>query len=160
MAAPIKFEPPRRDVHAELHDRLEQAPAEHAAALLAVYDLLQGLHDRGVLAGLKGVVSASDFILEEAVETANTPENIRAIRNLLLLSKLLGGIDPDVLARLAGVIPEGISEASAKKGEAPGLFALLRRFNSEDCRRGMAFTATLLESLGKKLGEPRTGGSA
>ncbi|MFZ0504430.1 MAG: hypothetical protein WAM44_12005, partial [Chthoniobacterales bacterium] len=108
---------------------------------------------RGVLDTLKGAVSSSDFILEAAVETANTPENIRAIRNLLLLSKLLGGIDPDLLARLAGAIPEGIAQASATKGEAPGLFALLRKFNSQDCRRGMAFAATLLENLGKKLGE-------
>jgi uncharacterized protein YjgD (DUF1641 family) len=153
MAAPIKFEPPPRDAHEELRDRLEQAPAEHAEALLAVYDLLQGLHDRGVLDTLKGAVSSSDFILEAAVETANTPENIRAIRNLLLLSKLLGGIDPDLLARLAGAIPEGVAQASATEGEAPGLFALLRKFNSQDCRRDMAFAATLLESLGKKLGE-------
>jgi uncharacterized protein YjgD (DUF1641 family) len=153
MAAPIKFEPLRRDPYEELRDRLVQAPAEHAEALLAVYDLLQGLHDRGILDTLKGAVSSSDFILETAVETANTPDNIRAIRNLLLLSKLLGGIDPELLGRLAGAIPEGIAQASDTKDEAPGLFALLRRFNSQDCRRAMAFAATLLESLGKRLGE-------
>jgi uncharacterized protein YjgD (DUF1641 family) len=107
MAAPLKFEPPRRDAHEELRDRLEQAPEEHAEALLTIYDLLQGLHDRGVIETLKVAVSSSDFILGAVVETANTPENIRAIRNLLLLSKLLGGIDPDLLARLADAIPEG-----------------------------------------------------
>jgi uncharacterized protein YjgD (DUF1641 family) len=67
----------------------KRAPAEHAEALLAVYDILQGLHDRGVLDALKGVLSASDFVLETAVETAKTPEAIRRIRNLILLSNKL-----------------------------------------------------------------------
>ena len=39
----------RRSAQEELLERLRQAPAAHAEALLAVYDLLQGLHDRGVL---------------------------------------------------------------------------------------------------------------
>jgi uncharacterized protein YjgD (DUF1641 family) len=74
MAAPIRFQPIPRDPREELHIRLEAAPEEHAEALLAVYDILQGLHDRGVLDALRGILSASDFVLETAVETAKTPE--------------------------------------------------------------------------------------
>jgi uncharacterized protein YjgD (DUF1641 family) len=106
MASPIKFESGPRDAREELLERLELAPAEHAEALLSVYDLVQGLHDRGVLDAVNGVLNSSNFILETAVETVNTPENIRAIRNLLLLSKVLANIDPDVLGQLAGAIPE------------------------------------------------------
>ena len=53
MALPIRFQPPHRDPRDELHTRLQEAPEEHAEALLAVYDILQGLHDRGILAALK-----------------------------------------------------------------------------------------------------------
>ena len=153
MAAPIKFESPRRNPRQELLDRLEEAPAEHAEALLAIYELLQGLHDRGVIDALNGALSSSNFILDTVVEIANAPENTRAIRNLLLLSKLLGGIDPDLLGHLAGAIPEGLAQASKTNGKAPSLLSLLQKFNSQDSRRGMAFAAGLLESLGKKLGE-------
>ena len=155
MAAPIKFESPRRSAHEELLERLEQAPAEHAEALLAVYDLLQGLHDRGVLDALNGALSSGNFILDTVVETANTPENIRAIRNLLILSKVLSDINPDVLGSLAGAVPEAFQEVSSEKTSSPGMLSLLKRFNSRDSRRGMAFAVSLLESLGKRLGEKR-----
>jgi uncharacterized protein YjgD (DUF1641 family) len=156
MAAPIRFESVRRDAREELSDRLEQAPGEHAEALLAIYDLLQGLHDRGVLDALNGALSSSDFIMETVVETANAPENIRAVRNLILLSKLLGSIGPDLLGRVADSIPEGLAQASDTSAKAPSLLSLLQKFNSQDSRRGMAFAAGLLESLGKRLGEKKT----
>jgi uncharacterized protein YjgD (DUF1641 family) len=155
MAAPIKFEPIRRDAKEELIERLDRAPAEHAEALLAVWDLLQGLHDRGVIDALNGVLKSSDFILETAVETANTPENIRTIRNLMLLNNLLGSIDPDLLTRLAGAIPDGLAQLPAPEAKVPGLLSLLQKFNSPDSRRAMAFMASLLESIGKKLGEKK-----
>jgi uncharacterized protein YjgD (DUF1641 family) len=155
MAAPIKFDSPRRNAREELLDRLDQAPGEHAEALLALYELLRGLHDRGVLDALNGALSSSNFILDTVVETANAPENIRAVRNLLLLSKLLGSIDPDVLGNLAGAIPEGLAHASETSAKAPSLLSLLQKFNSQDSRRGMAFAAGLVESLGKRLGEKR-----
>jgi uncharacterized protein YjgD (DUF1641 family) len=79
----------------------------------------------------------------------NTPENIRAIRNLLLLSKVLANIDPDVLAQLAGAIPKALEQASPARTKAPGLLSLLQKLNSGDSRRGIAFAAGLLESLGK-----------
>jgi uncharacterized protein YjgD (DUF1641 family) len=155
MAAPIKFAPSRPDARQELLHRLEQAPGEHAAALLSIYELLQGLHDRGVLDALNGALSSSNFLLDTMVETANTPENIRAIRNLLVLSQILGKLEPDVLGHLIGVLPEALEQISQSNSKAPSLLSLLQKFNSQDSRRGMAFAAGLLESLGKRLGEKR-----
>src|SRR5260370_29024078 len=97
MALPIRFEPPARDARAELHDRLDNAPLEHAEALLAAYEVLQGLHERGVLDTLKGALSASDTLLNTVVEVAKTPEAIRSVRNLLLLRKGISAIDPALL---------------------------------------------------------------
>jgi Cupin len=44
-----------RDPREALYHRLEKAPLEHVEALLAAYEVLQGLHDRGVLETLRGV---------------------------------------------------------------------------------------------------------
>jgi uncharacterized protein YjgD (DUF1641 family) len=155
MAAPIKFESPRRSAQEELLERLEQAPAAHVEALLAVYDLLQGLHDRGVLDALNGALSSGNFILDTVVETANAPENVRALRNLILLGKLLGDIDPEVLGRLVSAVPEALQQVPSATTNAPGMLSLVQKFNSRDSRRGMAFAAGLLETLGKRLGEKR-----
>jgi uncharacterized protein YjgD (DUF1641 family) len=104
---------------------------------------------------LNGALSSGNFILDTVVETANTPENIRAIRNLLILSKVLSDIDPDVLGSLAGAVPEALQQVSSEKTSAPGMLSLLQKFNSRDSRRGMAFAASLLEGLGKRLGEKK-----
>jgi len=60
MARPIALELPARDPREELRRRLEQAPVKHVEALLDSYELLQQLHDHGVLELVRGALSASD----------------------------------------------------------------------------------------------------
>jgi uncharacterized protein YjgD (DUF1641 family) len=151
MALPIRFEPLARDAREELRDRLDKAPLEHAEALLSGYEVLQGLHERGVLDILKGALSASDTLLETVVEVAKTPEAIRSVRNLLLLSQVLGNIEPELLDGIMRSIPEGLAQVSAKRSETPGLFSLLQKFCSKDSRRALGAIAELLESVGKDL---------
>ncbi len=151
MARPIRFEPLARDARVELRDRLDKAPLEHAEALLSAYEVLQGLQERGILDILKGALSAGDNLLETVVEVAKTPEAIRSVRNLLLLSQLLSNIEPELLGVIVRSIPEGLAQASAKRSETPGLFSLLQKFCSRDSRRAMGATAELLESVGKGL---------
>jgi uncharacterized protein YjgD (DUF1641 family) len=150
MARPIALELPKRDPREELLARLEQAPVEHAEAVLAGFEVLQGLHDRGVLELLRGVLDGGDKILEIAVEAANTPEAIRAIRNLLIMTKIIGAIDPEVLKKFAEAVPEELaSAAKAEEKEPPGLWEVLRMLRSRNLRRGLAVMNGVLESLGK-----------
>jgi uncharacterized protein YjgD (DUF1641 family) len=158
MAVPIRFQPVPRDPREELRSRLEEAPTEHAEALLAVYDILQSLHDRGVLAALKGVLSAGDFVLETLVETANRPESIRTIRNLILLSKKLDSIDPELLGHLIDSVPEGLAQA-ANEPRPPGLFSLVKKFSSTESRRGLGAAAEILEAFGRRLGSRASEGT-
>jgi uncharacterized protein YjgD (DUF1641 family) len=151
MAQSIRFEPLARDAREELHHRLDKAPLEHAEALLAAYEVLQRLHERGVLDILNGALSAGDTLLDAVVEVAKTPEAIRSVRNLLLLSQVLGKIEPELLGVIVRAIPEGLAQVSAKRSEAPGPFSLLQKFCSKDSRRAMGAAAELLECVGKGL---------
>jgi uncharacterized protein YjgD (DUF1641 family) len=151
MARPIRFEQLARDARAELHDRLDKAPLEHAEALLAAYEVLQRLHERGVLDILNGALSAGNTLLDTVVDVAKTPEAIRSVRNLLLLSQVLGNIEPELLGVIVRAIPEGLAQVSAKRSEAPGPFSLLQKFCSKDSRRAMGAAAELLECVGKGL---------
>ena len=103
------------------------------------------------LLALKGLLSASDFVLETVVETAKTPEAIRTIRNLILLSKMLDSIEPELLGHLVDSVPEGLAQA-AKRTEPPGLFSLVQKLSSKESRRGLAAAAEILEAFGKRLG--------
>ena len=150
MALPIRCEPRERDAREELRERMDRAPTEHAEALLAAYDVLQGLHEKGILDLLKGALNEGDTLIDTAVEVIKTPEAIRSIRNLLLLNKLLSEIDPELLSSVVRAIPKCLAQGSATK-EPPGLFSLLRKFGSVDSRRAMVVGSELLESVGKSL---------
>jgi uncharacterized protein YjgD (DUF1641 family) len=141
MSQPISFKGRRRDFREELRVRLEQAPADHAEAILAGYEVLQGLHDRGVLELLRGVLGGGDRILEIAVEAAKTPEAIHGIRNLIIMLKLAGSIDPDQL--------HAALDVGHKK--APSLWEIGKRARTDDARRGIETAVALFGIFGAAL---------
>lgn len=151
MARPIALEFPPQDPAAALRSRLENAPVEHAEALLEAYELLQVLHEQGVLDILRSALGAKDQILETVVETANTPEAVRALRNLLYWRKILGSIEPEWFKGLFQAIPEGIAQATAKRDKPAGLWEILRRVRSKDSLRAMAAAMDFLEAFGRNL---------
>jgi uncharacterized protein YjgD (DUF1641 family) len=155
MALPIPKAPPPRDPRLILQARLQQAPVEHAEALLSGYEVLQGLHDRGVLDMLRGALGSSDEVLEIAVDMAKSPESIRSIRNLLLLVKMLGAIDPEQLKVLTTVVPEAL-QSITKHPEPPSLWTLLKQMLwNTDMRRGLSALNSMLQTFGRKLAKDR-----
>jgi uncharacterized protein YjgD (DUF1641 family) len=162
MASPIPLELPRTDPRVALQARLENAPAAHAEALLAAYEILQGLHDRGVLDLMRGALGSGDKVLEIAVAAAQSPASIRGIRNLLLVVNMLGAIDPDVLRAFTQGVPQAF-KLMVREPEPPGLWRLIKDFLwNQDFRHGLAALNTMLETFGRSLssGNETNGNSA
>ena len=153
MARPIPLGLPPRDPQRELNSRLQQAPQEHAEAVLAAYEVLQGLHDSGALEALRGTIGGGEKILEQVVAVASGPEAIRATRNLLLLVKALGEIEPALLSDLTRAVPIALAQANAEESKPPGLFKLISTFWNKDFRRGLAAFNDLLVTFGRHLSE-------
>jgi uncharacterized protein YjgD (DUF1641 family) len=151
MAQPIPLEIPPRNPRAELRSRLEQAPEQHAEAVLAAYEVLQELHNRGVLEIMRGALAASDEILEKVVDGAKTPEAIRAIRNLLFWRQILGSIEPEWFRGIFQAIPEGLAQATADRDQPVSFFRLLRRLSNKDSLRGLAAAIDFLQAFGRHL---------
>ena len=151
MARPIPLQLAPRDPLGDLDSRLQQAPLEHAEAVLAGYEVLQGLHDRGVLELMRGTLGGGDKILEQVVAVASGPEAIRASRNLLLLVQTLGEIDPTLLSDFTRAIPKALVQANAEENRPPGLFKLLSTFLNKDFRRGLAAFNDLMMVFGRNL---------
>ena len=151
MAQPIPLTIPPRDPRQELLDRLQQAPAEHAAAILDSYELLQQLHKHGVFTLIRGTLGATDKIVETAAAGANAPESIRAIRNAIILAKMLGSIDPEVLQGTCEAVSQTFGNAKSVAYEPPSLFGLFTSFASRDLRRGMGLINSLLKNLAYQL---------
>ena len=151
MAQPIPLEIPPRNPRDELRSRLEQAPEQHAEAVLAAYEVLQELHSRGVLEIMRGALAASDELLQKVVDSAKAPEAIRAIRNLLFWRQILGSIEPEWFKGIFQAIPEGIAQATAERDQPVSLFRLLRRLTSKDSLRALAAAIDFLQAFGRHL---------
>lgn len=150
MAQPIPLEVPPRNPRAELHARLLNAPDDHAEAVLAAFDVLQELHNHGVLEIMRGALAASDELLDKVVDNVSTPASIRAIRNLLFWRRILGSIEPEWFQGLFQAIPEGIARATAER-KPVGLLGLLRRLISKDSLRGLSAAVDFLQAFGRNL---------
>jgi uncharacterized protein YjgD (DUF1641 family) len=153
MAQPIPLKIAPRDPKTELLARLEQAPAEHAAALLDGYELLQELHEKGVFTLVRGALGATDKLVEAASAGASTTEAIRAMRNGIILAKMLGEIDPEFLLGISTAVCETLGDAKRVPEKPPGLFSLLFGFTSADHRRGLALVERLFQKIGIQMGK-------
>ena len=151
MAQPIALGFRRATRVKELLTRLENAPAEHAEALLDSYELLQQLHEARVFEVLRGVLSASDKVVETAVSATQTPDGIRALRNAIILGKMLGSINPELMQCYATAVGETLSSERKPVIEPPGLLSLLGQFRRKELRRSVALINRFLESLGNQL---------
>ena len=151
MAQPILLKLPPRDPREALYQRLENAPQDHAEALLAAYDILQGLHDKGVLEIVKGALGSGEKVLQILVDAGNTPEVIRGIRNLMVMAKIADSIQPEVLENLQHAIADGMDDAKTKK--PPGLLQLAKQAGSQDTRRALGLMTGVLQALGKSLAD-------
>jgi uncharacterized protein YjgD (DUF1641 family) len=150
MAKPIAFKPITVDFKADLQRRLERAPDEHAAALLAAYDVLEAAYDQGLLDILHGLIASKDTIITTLSRYAGQPEGIAGIRNLLTAAKVLTELDPEVLAQVSKAMANA-TEEHKREQTPPSLFQLAKRATSEDSRRGLSFMTLILSSLGRSL---------
>ena len=147
MAQPIPFYKEKNG--AKSPERLQNPPAEHAEAILSACELLQVLHDKGILSLLRGAVAAGGELIGTVAAAVDTPEAIRGLRNFILLTRFFGSIPPDVLSSLLETVRAGAERE--KLHPAPSLLRLLWRLRNENSRHAAAVGLDLLEGLGKDL---------
>jgi len=133
------------DAREELKRKIDAAPLEHADALLSAYDLLEQAHKSGTLALLRGLLSAQDAVVTHIADIASSPEMVNALRNLLLVGKLLGNIKPEQLQAAM------VGEREGRPTAPPSLISLVGRMGTADARRGLNVATGLLTALGAAM---------
>ena len=151
MAKPIPLQMPPRDVRAELIAKLQNAPVTHAAAIMEWYELLQALHDSGVMSTLRGATAEGGAIVTALAEGLDTPESIRALRNLVVVARMTGKIDPEIFRDVVNAVPDSLTDANLRQIKTPGLWQLFRSFTTTESRRTLAVVAGLLNAIGRAL---------
>ncbi len=151
MSSPIPLTLPARDPRAELQARLQNAPLEHAEALLSAYEVLQGLHDRGVFELMRGTLGSSDKLVQILVEAAKSDNAVRGMRNFIILTKTLGTIEPALVEGFVRSLPEAIALTKAYEARPPGFWGILKQFRNRHFRRGLVLINSMLEAFGRNV---------
>ena len=142
MAQQIHYRPEQaKRIRPETQDELEKFEGRIAE----INGLLDQLYDTGLMRWMKDFVGALPDVSMIALQSVNTPQGQAGMRNLLVLAKQLGKIDPDQLERMfnavdagvdrAGQTAEGKHESSYNPPGITGVFKLLR---DEDLWRTLA----------------------
>ena len=139
MAIPIPLKLDRADPRPDIQARIDAARAQHADAVLAGLDVLQKMHDHGALDLLRGLAAGGSDIATRLAAGVDRPEGIRAFRNLLILSELLGRADLDGLRGLM----------APPREEPPGWWTIFRKLRSQSARRVVWALANAVERLGQ-----------
>jgi uncharacterized protein YjgD (DUF1641 family) len=156
MAKPIQLDFPPRDRQAELQQRLAEAPAEHAEAILEFIDLLQTLHDHKVLSTLRGAAGAGDSLIGHLSQAAAQPESIRAMRSFLALTKLFARLDPELIEAIQRSIPPQLTDRNLRRATpTPSLWKIARTFCSPPVRRTLMATGFVLAGIGYYMNKER-----
>ena len=148
MAAPLAFKPEPVDPSKELMRRVQEAPREHAEALLAAWDLLEASHEKGILDLAQGLIGGRDIIAGKLAEAANSPDGINVARNLIALGRIAASIDPDMLYKVSRALDRNPPRIAGPQDKAPTLLSLFRQFRAEDTRRGLAYGLDILAAVG------------
>lgn len=153
MAKAIQLDFPARDRQAELRQRLADGQIEHAEAILEFIELLDVLRKHNVLATLRGAAGAGPNLITYISEAAARPESVRGMRNLIALSKILGGIDPELLDAVGKAIVS--LQGSAQNSRPPGFLKIARTLWSPPSRRALLAAGLFLGGIGCALEKNR-----
>jgi uncharacterized protein YjgD (DUF1641 family) len=129
------------DARVDLIKKVEGAPVEHAEAVLAAYELLQQLHEKGILELATGLLTAGETVINHVVGVISSPQAVTATRLGLMMVNLLGSIDADKVSKAL----------AAGSKEPPSLLAIGKQATSPEARRAMAVGLGLLTAFGEAL---------
>ena len=126
----------------DLARRIREAPADHAEAILAAYELLEKLHDAGLLSLASGVISAGNAIIDRLAVVADSQQAVVALRAALIFGSVLNTLDTDELHKAMQV----------QKNDA-SLFRILKGLMTKESRQVAMIGVNLMNVIGKALGK-------
>lgn len=81
------------DSRMDLVRRIEAAPREHAEAILEAYELLQRLHNAGILAAANGAFNAGETVVSKLTDVVGSKPAVTALRLGLMFGDIFTSLD-------------------------------------------------------------------
>ncbi|MDX5435048.1 MAG: DUF1641 domain-containing protein [Halomonas sp.] len=135
--------PPR--IGPDAHEELEQ--------------LLQTLHEHGVLRLAKDVVGANTSIASVVMDGLGKESTLNAIQNLAILGMMLSEIPPERFYRVTFALREALDrigqyQPGEEGGDAPGVSGAYRMLNDDELWRAVTPLVEGLKAFAERLDKP------
>ncbi|MER2090217.1 DUF1641 domain-containing protein [Sporosarcina sp. JAI121] len=157
MAAPItsiiKKELTPEELNKRKLEELQSLIAEQDQAINKILEITGELDGAGILDALKAMMLAKDDIAKIAVDQASREPVTNIINHVLNATSVISSIDPDITAKLAASVKNGLNEAELYKdnGKKASIFQLMTALNDDDINRAVKFGLHFLKGMGKEL---------
>ena len=157
MAKPIKTiqrtEITEEHIKAESLESILSGVAQNKDSLLETLQLLQELHDSGIIDALGGLVKAKDKVAKIAVGQLTRKPLTNMINNAMAAGGILTETEPETTKKLISSLSVGLQKAEEglKSDVKFGLFDLVKALKDPDINRALGFGVNLLKGLGEGL---------
>lgn len=154
MAKPITVVA-KNDTKSESIEQLTEHAKKNSDGLKQAIDLVQELHESGILEAVVSFVQAKEKVAKIAVGQLNRPPVTTIINNAMAAAGALTEVDPALTKKLIGGLSNGLQKAEEglKKGEKAGVMDLLKALKDPDINRTVLFGLNLLKGMGEGLKE-------
>ncbi len=133
-------------------EEIQGALIENKEAILETVELLGNMRETGVLSLANGLFGQSDKVASILVKTMDKPENINAIKNILLMFGTLGMINVKQLEPILLKVDAGIANmtknADDDDDEKIGYLDMIQTLKDPDVNKSISMIFDFLKGMG------------
>jgi len=159
MAKPIKViqktEPTEEQKKMHSLEKLLSGVSQNTDSLLETLNLIQELHDSGMMDALGSLLKAKEKAAKIAVDQLTRQPVTNMINNAMAAGGILTELDPETTSKLAKSLTAGLKKAEQglEADSKLGLFDLMKALKDPDINRAVGFGLNLLKGMGEGLKE-------
>ncbi|MBT2659011.1 DUF1641 domain-containing protein [Bacillus sp. ISL-18] len=159
MAKPIKViqKTELTEEQKKMHslENLLSGVAQNEDSLLETLNLMQELHDSGIMDALGSLLKAKEKAAKIAVSQLTRQPVTNMINNAMAAGGILTELDPETTSKLAKSLTAGLKKAEQglKADSKLGLFDVMKALKDPDINRALGFGFNLLKGMGEGLKE-------
>ncbi|WDL95883.1 DUF1641 domain-containing protein [Alicyclobacillus sp. ALC3] len=141
------------EARAHVLARIEEALAKHEGGFVQWLELMDELHEKGLLDIVTALLRRGDRVLEIVVRVAEEPGGLALIKNAIALVQGMGQLDTQALGDLFGKVNAGLRGMTASdRPEVTGAWSVMQAMRDPDVSRGLSLAFGFLKGLGQAAG--------
>src|SRR6476620_2896970 len=127
--------------------------AQNKDSLVETLDLLQELHNSGILDGINSLVKTKEEVAKIAVGQMTREPFTNMVNNAMAAGTVLTQLDPEMTKKLMGSVAKGLEKAEQglQSNSTTGILDIMKALKDPDMNRAITFGLNLLKGIGEEL---------